>query len=332
MHLEPSRMALHAILRPMAGDLDRAVRTVVERCLALGEGDDVLVVCDPDRTALGDALLVAARETGADGALTVLPPNPARGTEPPPSVAAAFAACTAFLAPCLPSLSHTQARKRATEGGARGATLPGVTEELLARLMSVDFDAMAARCHAVAELLTASGEAHLTCPKGTDFRLELQGRTAIADDGDLTARGAFGNLPCGEGFISPASGVGTIAASSLFCGVLEEPLLLEVREGELLSASGPGDVARTFLEELDAHGEAGRNLAELGVGTNDRATLTGNVLEDEKILGTAHVAFGASAAIGGTVSVPVHQDVVVLDPTLTVDGTTVLEDGRYVLG
>jgi hypothetical protein len=53
-----------------------------------------------------------------------------------------------------------------------------------------------------------------------------------------------------------------------------------------------------------AHGDLGTNLAELGVGTNEQARLTGNVLEDEKILGTIHVAFGASAAIGGTVSVP----------------------------
>ena len=82
---------------------------------------------------------------------------------------------------------------------------------------------------------------------------------------------------------------------------------------------------------LGAHGERGHNLAELGVGTNDRATMTGNVLEDEKILGTAHVAFGASAAIGGTVAVPVHIDVVVLEPTLTVDATTVVDAGRFVL-
>ena len=79
------------------------------------------------------------------------------------------------------------------------------------------------------------------------------------------------------------------------------------------------------------HGEPGRNLAELGVGTNDRATLTGNVLEDEKILGTVHVAFGASAGIGGTVSVPIHLDVVVLDASLEVDGEPVLEQGRWVL-
>jgi leucyl aminopeptidase (aminopeptidase T) len=62
------------------------------------------------------------------------------------------------------------------------------------------------------------------------------------------------------------------------------------------------------------------------------ATLTGNILEDEKILGTVHVAFGASAGIGGTVSVPIHLDVVIVDASLEVDGQTVLDRGRYVLG
>ncbi|MDQ3849373.1 MAG: aminopeptidase, partial [Actinomycetota bacterium] len=219
---------------------------------------------------------------------------------------------------------------RATDAGARGATMPGVTADLLARLMSADFDAMSARCHALAGLLTRGGEAHLTCPRGTDFRIDLSGRSGIPDDGDLSAPGAFGNLPCGEGFVSPAAGEGTIAASSLaLVGLVDEPVLLEVQEGNLTSATGAG--GDEYLALLDAHGPLGRNLAELGIGTNDRATLTGNILEDEKILGTAHVAFGASAAIGGTVTVPVHLDVVVLEASLRIGATRVLERGRYLL-
>ena len=311
-------------------DLDRAVRTVVDRCLGVRAGETVLVVADPGNGALGDALMHAARAAGGDAVLTILPPNPERGTEPPATVAAALAAADVFIAPCLPSLSHTTARKRASEGGTRGATMPGVNADLLARLMSADFDAMSARCHAVAGLLADAGDAHLTCARGTDMRFDLRGRPAIADDGDLTARGAFGNLPCGEGFASPAGGEGTIAAWSVLESLAEEPVLLTVRDGRLDGAEGEG--AAAFLAHLDAHGPLGRNLAELGVGTNDRATLTGNTLEDEKILGTAHVAFGASAGIGGTVTVPVHEDVIVLAPSLRIGSTQVLDAGRWLLG
>ncbi len=310
--------------------LEQAVANVVERCLRVGEGEDVLVIADPGNAELGSALMDAARAAGGDAVLTILPPNPGRGTEPPATVAAAFAAADVFIAPCLPSLSHTTARKRASEAGARGATMPGVTADLLARLMSVDFDAMGERCRAIARLLSDADEAHLACPRGTDFRMDLRGRDGIPDDGDLSAPGAFGNLPCGEGFASPAGGEGTIAASSLpGAGIVAEPALLTVRDGLLAGAEGEG--AAEYLAALDAHGPLGRNLAELGVGTNDRATLTGNTLEDEKILGTAHVAFGASAGIGGTVTVPVHLDVVVLDASLRIGSTQVLDGGRYVL-
>jgi leucyl aminopeptidase (aminopeptidase T) len=296
-------------------DLGQAVTTVVERCVRVARGETVLVVADPDSTAIGEALLAAARAAGGDAVLTILPPNPARGTEPPAPVAAALAAADVFLAPCLPSLSHTSARKRACELGHRGATLPGVTADMLARLMSTDFDALATRCRAVAGLLTDADDAH------------------ISDEGDLAAPGAFGNLPCGEGFASPAGGDGTIATTSLgLVGLTEEPVLLTVRDGALAGATGAGDAAQQFLAMLDAHGPLGRNLAELGVGTNDRATLTGNILEDEKILGTTHIAFGASAGIGGTVTVPVHLDVVVLEASLRIGATQVLDGGRWLLG
>jgi leucyl aminopeptidase (aminopeptidase T) len=313
-------------------ELEQAVTTVVQRCLRVRAGETVLVVADPESTQIGEALLAAALAAGGDAILTILPPNPARGTEPPAPVAAAFAAADVFIAPCLPSLSHTSARKRACEAGARGATLPGVTADMLARLMSTDFDALAGRCRAVADLLTEADEAHITCPHGTDIRLDLSGRAAISDEGDLGAPGAFGNLPCGEGFVSPIGGEGVIATSSLgLVGLTEQPVRLTVRDGKLVDATGSGDDAEQYLAMLDAHGPLGRNLAELGIGTNDKATLTGNILEDEKILGTAHIAFGASAGIGGTVTVPVHLDVVIQDPTLRIGDTPVLDAGRWLL-
>jgi leucyl aminopeptidase (aminopeptidase T) len=208
--------------------------------------------------------------------------------------------------------------------------MPGVTAEMLARVMSVDFELMARRSQAVAELLSRGQTARVTCPRGTELTLELDGRQAISDDGRLTDRGAFGNLPCGEGFIAPVGGEGRLVPASLApLGISDEPATLTVSGG--LIVAGEGGLAPEYFRRLQAHGDAGRNLAELGVGTNDHAILTGNVLEDEKILGTVHIAFGASAGIGGTVSVPIHLDAVVLDATLEVDGEKVLDGGRFVL-
>jgi len=312
-------------------DLDRAVQTVIRRCLNIQPDEDVVVVVDEPLQDLGEKLRTAAQQSGADAVLTVMSPRATDGSEPPAPVAEALAACDVFIAPASRSLSHTLARKRASEGGARGATMPHVTADMLARLMSIDFDRLRSRSHAVADLLDQGTEAHVTCPRGTDLRLDLRGRQGIADDGDLTERGAFGNLPCGEGFIAPAGGEGTMYARSIAAIGLTSghPAKLTVENGHLTAATSPE--GEQLLGILREHGDAGTNLAELGVGTNDRATLTGNVLEDEKILGSVHVAFGASIAIGGTVSVPIHLDCVVTEASLEIDGTRVLDEGRFVL-
>jgi leucyl aminopeptidase (aminopeptidase T) len=311
-------------------DLAPAVSTVVRRCLAVRPGEEVVVVIDAGTREIGEALRDEAANAGGDAVLTAMEARANDGTEPPASVAAALAASDVFIAATTRSLSHTLARKRASEAGARGATMPGVTSDMLARVMAVDFDTMAARSRAVAALLDAASSARVTCRRGSEFVLDLTGRHGTPDAGELTKPGAFGNLPCGEAFIAPLTGAGTIVASSLApLGLSAEPAALTVENGRIVAASG--GLGPEYLSRLAAHGDDGTNLAELGVGTNDRAQLTGNVLEDEKILGTVHVAFGASIGIGGTVSVPIHLDVVVLDASLEIDGQPVLEDGRYVL-
>jgi leucyl aminopeptidase (aminopeptidase T) len=312
-------------------DLTPAVDTVVNRCLAVKADEQVLVVADPGTRAIGEALRDGARNAGADAVLAVMDEREVDGTEPPRTVAGALAASDVFIAPTTRSISHTVARKRANEAGARGATMPGVTEDMLARMMAGDFDLMARRSQQVARLLTDAAEAHVSCPRGTDFTLDLSGREGLPDDGILTEPGVFGNLPCGEGFIAPLAGEGRIVVAGTLAsvGMADEPVTLTVAGGRLTAAErglGP-----RFIELLRSAGENGTNLAELGVGTNERAKLTGQVLEDEKILGTVHVAFGASAGIGGTVTVPIHLDVVVLDATLDVGGRRVLDEGRYVL-
>ena len=110
-------------------------------------------------------------------------------------------------------------------------------------------------------------------------------------------------------------------------GLMDEPVELTIEGGRLTAATG--DAGRQLYEMLAAHG--GENVAELGVGANDRAIITGNVLEDEKVLGTVHVAFGASAGFGGVVKVPVHIDCVILKPELTVDGEPLVSGGRLLV-
>lgn len=314
-------------------DLQRAVNAVINDCLGVHEGEDVLVIANQPTIGLGERLRLSAGQAGADAVLTLMRERPSHGSEPPATVAAAMAAADVVLAPTVQSLSHTAARRAASESGARIATLPQVTEPMLARLMSADMDGLRRNGGAIAEILTTGSEARITAENGTDLRLGLDGRAGIPDAGDLTAPGAFGNLPCGEGFIAPVEGTasGHLVADGTIgsLGSPSEAAVFEIEAGNVVSASGTE--GERLLEMLRAAGEGGTNVAELGIGTNERAELTGNLLEDEKIRGTCHVAFGASAAIGGAIQVPIHEDVVVMRPVVSVDGREILRDGRLLV-
>ena len=312
-------------------DLERAVRAVVRDCLGVAEGEEVLVVCNPATRELGERMRAEAGKAGAEAVLAVIAERASHAAEPPRTVAEAMAAADVVLAPTVQSLSHTAARKRASEAGARIATLPGVTEEMLARVMSADMEGLRRKGRAVADALDTATEARVSSASGTNLWLGLEGREAIPDAGELTERGAFGNLPCGEGFIAPANAHGTLVIDGSMAGVglVADPVELVVEAGHLTSVRGGQGMA--FMELLTEHGEDGTNVAELGIGTNEKATLTGNILEDEKILGTAHVAFGASAAIGGTVQVPVHLDAVVMKPTVELDGEAIVREGELLI-
>jgi leucyl aminopeptidase (aminopeptidase T) len=276
---------------------------------------------------------IEAQGDGADATMAVISERDSAAAEPPAAVAAAMAAADVVLAPTIQSLSHTAARKAASEAGVRIGTLPGVTEEMLVRLMNGDLDEIRRRGWAIVNALNSGTEARITCRRGSDFRIGLEGRLGIVDAGELANRGAFGNLPCGEGFIAPIEGTceGTLVVDGSIAevGLLETPTRLTIAGGHLTGVEGEG--GEKLMALLDPHGPDATNVAELGIGTNEEAILTGNVLEDEKILGTAHVAFGASAAIGGTVQVPVHLDCVVLEPTVEIDGEAILAGGELLI-
>ena len=325
------RAALADSLVPVMGSaLDRAVNTLIRDCLDLNPSEEMLVICNPITEELGALLRINAQGEGGEATLAVISERESHAAEPPRAVAAAMLAVDIVVAPTIQSISHTEARRAATEAGVRVASMPGVTGEMLARVMGADLKLLRKRGASVGRALGAGAEARITCANGSDLRLGLEDRTAIVDAGALNMRGAFGNIPCGEAFIAPLEGTaqGTLIVDGSIAAVgrLAEPVELTVSGGHLTGASGPE--GERLMELLTEHGSEGTNVAELGIGTNECATLTGNILEDEKILGTAHVAFGASAAIGGTVQVPVHLDCVVLQPTVEIDGAAIVQAGE----
>ena len=308
----------------------RAYRTVLVDCLGVSAGEDVLVVTDPARRQIAESLLALARDLGAEAVLAEMSARSSNGSEPPRAIASAMLGCDVIVAPTTKSLSHTAARKAASDDGARIATMPGITAEMLERTMSADYDAIRSRSEGVQRILSEGREVRVASAAGTEVVFSIEGRTALADTGDLTSPGSFGNLPAGEGFIAPEEGA--TSGRIVFDGAVPkygEPLIVTIEDGYAVSFEGKaGDL---FRGEVERHGRDALAVAELGVGTNEAARLTGRVLEDEKILGTIHVAFGDNHTFGGTLRVSSHVDHVVLEPVVSVDGRELLKEGRLAV-
>ena len=301
-------------------------------CLAVGSDDDVLVLCNDEQLTIADAISEAAADKARSVRVLAFPRSSRHGEEPPADVADAMKSVTVIFAPTTFSLSHTAARQAATEAGVRIATMPGITEEVFRRALSVDYRELKRAGLLLASQLSAASSCRVTSPGGTELELDLTDREGISDDGDIGTGGAFGNLPAGEAFISPieTSGEGKIVFDGALggFGLLDEPFVATLSGGRMVSATGRA--GEWLYSTLDAGGEHGRSIAELGIGTNPAARLTGNILEDEKAMGTIHLAFGTSAGIGGVNRSTVHIDGLVLRPSVWLDGRPLMEDGTLV--
>jgi len=309
-------------------DLRPAAETAVRECLALDPSESCLVVTDDERRPIGEALYDVVSEVTDDAVLLQYPPGPQHGAEPPAPVAAAMRDCDAFLAPTTKSISHTRARSRACDAGARGATLPGITEEVFVTGLDADYEAIADACAAMLESVAGAAEIRITSPQGTDITFEPGERAWRDDTGLVREAGDFSNLPAGEVFVSPETANGTYVVDGTMMpyGALDgRKLEFEVEDGYVTDISDDG--VREEIEAAAAEAEpdeSGRNpaynLAELGIGTNVAVTeLVGSVLLDEKAAGTVHIAIGDDASIGGETDAPLHLDGILREPTVYAD-------------
>ena len=144
--------------------------------------------------------------------------------------------------------------------------------------------------------------------------------------------GELGPIPDIEVNVVPVTGSaeGTIIADAsvpyLGIGILEEPIECVVREGYIVEMTG-GDQAAFLREHLESFSDRHCfNVAELGVGLNPNARLTGEMLEDEGVMGTIHIGIGTSHTLGGEIVAPTHYDLIMWEPTITVDDQVLQRD------
>jgi leucyl aminopeptidase (aminopeptidase T) len=335
----------------------RGVESMLQVNLAVRDGESVLVMTDlPPGTwwqekplpSLQDALersylarLVAnlVAELYPETKVEFLPyamTEPA-GSEPNVDAAMIVGAFDIIIAINTHSLTHTNMIAQACANGSRVASMPGFLAEMFEGPMTADYDRIAEDSGLLAGLLTEASLAVVTTPHGTDLRLDLRGRSGDVDIGLIRSPGKCDNLPGGEAFIAPVEGQseGKLVVNPEGFAGLDEPMTLYFEAGSVSRIEGGGAIGGEFCRLLELPSPqrqmARRNLAELGIGTNPKAASVQSTLEAEKIKGTVHVAIGDNAHIGGLVEADLHQDFVVWQPDLLLDGEPVIRSGKWLI-
>jgi len=312
-------------------DLNSSAKIALRDCMNLNSTETLLVVTDDSTLSIGTALFEVGKKLAKESTLVVMQERKVNGQEPPDQIADLMGKFNAVICPTRKSLTHTDARRKACEKGARVATMPGITEEVMIRTMGADYLKIAERTYKLTEILDKGKMAHVTSPAGTDIYLPIEGINAISSTGLVNETGKYGNLPSGESFLMPEEGKteGIFVVDGSFASVgkiYEEPIRITVEKGYAVKIEG-GKEADKLKAALEPLGKEAYNVAELGIGTNDQAIVTGEILEDEKVMGTAHIALGNNISMGGTCGVGIHVDGVFLNPTVKIDDKIILENG-----
>lgn len=316
-------------------DLQKACDIAIRDCMGAKAGETVLIVSDTEKHEIGYELYLSAIRLGHKAVYSEMQPLEVNGQEPPAAIADLMKQFDVVLCPTLRSLTHTQARRDASATGARVATFPGITKDVMIRGLNADYKRIAERSLNLKAVLDKGKYVRVTSAKGTDISFSIDGRDAYASKGLFHAKGESGNLPTGETFLAPVEGTaeGVFIVDGSFAGVglmKEMDIKLTVKSGFVTSVEG-GENAKQLSEILAKVGGDAYNIAEFGIGTNDSAQLSGLILEDEKVMGTIHIAVGDNMGFGGKVKVPLHLDGVVKDPDVYLDGELIMKQGKFTI-
>jgi len=297
------------------------------------ENETVLIVTDKTKKDIADSLINASEELSLKPTLIEIPELKINGQEPPENTAKEMTKFDICILVTSKSLTHTQARRTACKADSRIATMPNATIEMIKRTIPIDYQALQERNKKLVELLKKTEIVRVTTQKGTDITMNIKDRDIHGiGDGLYIQKGQYGNLPCGEVCLAPIEGTSNgkfIVDASMGTGKLSNPLTITVKDGFATSISG--EHAQKIKDMFKDLPKEAYNIAELGIGTNPNAEITGNVLEDEKVLGTAHIALGNNKSFGGNVDVPIHIDGIFQDPTIYLDNKMIIEHGKFLI-
>ncbi|MDP8259186.1 MAG: aminopeptidase [Candidatus Aadella gelida] len=307
-----------------------AVKAVYHKSLKLKPHERCLIVTDTIKEPMGRVFYEYACGITDRAHIEVMSPTKEHAAEPSDEAAKTMLEHDVEILITEKSLTHTLARRQATAKGARIATMPSITEEIINRCMDIDYEKLKEQSNWLHGILKKTSEVRIVTEKGTDIFFRTGSSEFFGKNGgSFESPGDFGNLPEGEVAFAPQTCEGTYVVDASFpgLGILNSPITFNVEGGMVRSIKG--NYAEKITQRLDSAGGKAYHVAELGIGLNPKAKITGNILEDEKVIGTVHVAVGNNLSFGGDNDVELHLDGVINAPDIYVDDVILMEKGKF---
>jgi leucyl aminopeptidase (aminopeptidase T) len=310
--------------------LYQAAERAVKQSLKIRRGESFLLVTDKQKMEIAEALAYWAKDAGAETTTYLMTETLRPITEPTKLFKELSKRATVFVY-MLDSRSAEKPFRGFMVGEgmkrSRICMMPGITRDMMERLVNIDFSAMNAFTDKVIRALKNAAEVVIENAAGTRIAFSVEGRRWANDNGDISRKGKHGNLPAGECYTCPVESTFT---GRLVIGLIDEYLgrgVMEFKKGRLVRWSGKGIEA--VLKNIGSD-PTGRIIGEFGIGTNRGARISANMLEAEKAFGTVHFAIGDSYGIGRNASRH-HYDALVDKATITVGGKVIARNGKYLI-
>ncbi len=314
--------------------IDRAINKILFDCFKLTPKDSCLIVVDETTEAVGKLIFNRAKKSRAQTALLEIKAQSSRLAEPSPIILNMMKQVTAVLAFTSVPLIHSKTLKQLCHIGARVLCLHPISTDGLARAVNTDYEFIDKKSRKLSDLFSIGRRIHLTTAAGTDLIIPISQHKGEANTGIVSSAGMFCSLPSGEANITPnrneTHGVLVVDGSIPGIGLLEQPAVVRIRKGYAYQITGGPEIKR-LRKLLKSFGNSGRTIAEFGLGTNPNAMLTGKSIEDEKVLGSAHIALGSPDYEGGITKKFLHLDLVLRNPTVSLDNRIIVENGNILV-
>jgi leucyl aminopeptidase (aminopeptidase T) len=313
-----------------ANKLYAAADRAVNQALRLKPGEKYLLVTDTPKLEIAEALAFHAKRAGAEVTTYFMTETLRPITEPTRQfreLIRGASATTYLLEGRFPEKPFRGFMVAEGSKNGRICMMPGITRDMMERLVAIDLSEMAAFTKKVVRAVKDAGEIVVENAAGTHIAFSVKGRAWHEDVGDISKKGVHGNLPAGECFTAPVEETFT---GKIAIGLIDDKLgrgTMTFERGKLVGFTGEGiaEVIETVGDDPTA-----RIIGEFGIGTNKGARICPNMLEAEKAFGTVHFAIGDSYGIGKNKS-KFHFDALVDKVTITAKGKTIARNGKFLI-